>query len=136
MNKFPFPEFDISKSFIAFKAFKAAGHSFLPGDLFDWKRLCITPRRVTQFWDLRLITNPSDEILQHLEEIAMKKGVVETVKEAQETGDSEAAALATMAVAAGIDLKEIEPEPEIKEPEVKQPEPVPVVEPGKKSKGK
>ncbi len=54
-------EFDLKKPFVVRKVFTANGHPMGIGQNFDWKKLAVSVRRMTQLWDAGFITHPGDE---------------------------------------------------------------------------
>lgn len=81
-----FPDFDDTKPLIVVRSFKCVGKDLQPGALFDWQRWRFPRRRITQFWDLRNIVNPTDEILDYLEATGADKALIDKARKAMATG--------------------------------------------------
>lgn len=71
------PDFNADLPLIVMKPFNAVDKRLKLGDSFEWKEWRVPLRRVTQLWDLRYISNESDEILQYIEEMTMTAEVEE-----------------------------------------------------------
>ena len=62
--------FNPKEPILARRAFSAAGRTFQPGDVFNWSRLSVSPRRVRQMYDAGM--------LMHSDEPVAEETVVET----------------------------------------------------------
>lgn len=51
----PFSFFDLKKPFYVLKNFKCNGKSYAVGEVFKWKVATISPRKVRQLFDIRII---------------------------------------------------------------------------------
>ena len=51
MARLVFREFDASKPTYARRKFVANGRRFAPNDLFDWRKMAVSPRRAKQMFD-------------------------------------------------------------------------------------
>jgi hypothetical protein len=58
MALMPDRKFDPSKPLVVRRMFVAGGRHFNPGDVFDWRRMSIAQRRVTQLFDNGKLTHP------------------------------------------------------------------------------
>ena len=56
--------FDPKKPLVARRDFVAAGRTFSPGDAFDWKRMAVAQRRVSQMFEANLVGHPDDAVAE------------------------------------------------------------------------
>ena len=61
MARLVFREFDASKPTYARRKFVANGRRFAPNDLFDWRKMAVSPRRAKQMFDAGWIKHLTEE---------------------------------------------------------------------------
>ena len=54
-------EFDPARPVYARKYFTAAGRKFVPGDLFDWRKLAVSQRRALQMFDAGKLMHKAEQ---------------------------------------------------------------------------
>ena len=87
MSKFPdIPSFDDSKPLVVLRPFNCVGKTLQTGDLFNWQAWGFPQRRVTQFWDLRQIANPTEELLSYLESTGADKDKISKARKVMKSG--------------------------------------------------
>lgn len=83
---FNIPKLDLNLPLIAGKFFFLQGRRFYPGDLVHWNKVKVSPRAVQKMFNSRQLTHPTEEVLQHLEEIGIAKDVIQKAANAMLAG--------------------------------------------------
>ena len=69
--------FNPNEPILARRAFSAAGRTYQPGDVFDWKRLSVSVRRVRLMYDAGTLVHSDEPVVQE----TVQESVQETVQE-------------------------------------------------------
>jgi hypothetical protein len=56
--------FNPKEPILARRAFSAAGRTFQPGDVFNWSRLSVSPRRVRQMYDAGMLMHSDEPVAE------------------------------------------------------------------------
>ena len=73
--------FNPKEPILARRAFSAAGRTFQPGDVFNWSRLSVSPRRVRQMYDAGMLMHSDEPVAEETAaetETVVEETVVET----------------------------------------------------------
>lgn len=107
--------FDEHKPVIARHEFQAAGRMFRPGEVFDWRRLAITSRRVGQMYEAGKLSHEGDTEIALVaetdaEQVSMNRAAAEAKEDEASKRDDDLAvdslaALQEIAREEGVEIK-------------------------------
>lgn len=76
MARLVFREFDASKPTYARRKFVANGRRFAPNDLFDWRKMAVSPRRAKQMFDAGWIKHDTENDKKAPEPVVIEPEVI------------------------------------------------------------
>lgn len=79
---------DLNKKFIVRKKFIGNGRTWLPGQIFDWRRLAVSPRKVVNLYNASYLKQENVDIDDLERDIALGKVDPDTIIEPKKEKDS------------------------------------------------